>query len=103
MLTSVAMKARHGGTDRVSTKTKLAAELTVLGEVLVAARERAKLKQNDVAEKLGMPASYLSKVENGTRRLDVIELIQIAEAIGAEPAEIIRELQERLATSRQSR
>ena len=40
-----------------------------------------------------MPPSYLSKIESGTRRLDVIELIQIAEAMGVDPAEIIRELQ----------
>ena len=99
MLPCAAMKARHGGTDRVSTKTKLAAELTILGQLLVEARERAKLKQSDVAEKLGMPASYLSKIERGTRRVDVIELIQIAEAIGAEPADLVRELQDRLATS----
>lgn len=97
------MKARYGGADRVSTKTKLAAELTLLGQLLAESRERAKLKQNDVAEKLGMPASYLSKIENGTRRLDVIELIQIAEAIGADPAKIVRELQNRLATSPPSR
>lgn len=90
------MKSRHGGADRVSTKAKLANELVILGEVLVAARERAKLKQSDVAAKLELPASYLSKIENGTRRLDVIELIRIAEAMGAEPGELVRELQERL-------
>ena len=57
------------------------------------ARERAGLKQSDVAARLGLPASYLSKIENGTRRLDVIELIRIAEAIETDPAEIVRELQ----------
>jgi HTH-type transcriptional regulator/antitoxin HipB len=93
------MKSRHGGADRVSTKTKLAAELVVLGQVMVEARERAKLKQSDVVQRLGMPASYLSKIENGTRRLDVIELIQIAEAIGADPGKIVRDLQQRLTTS----
>jgi len=86
------MTSRHGGADRVSTKTKLAAELRILGEVLVRARERAKLKQSDVAARLGLPASYLSKVESGTRRLDVVELIRIAEAMGIEPAELVREV-----------
>ena len=87
------MKSRHGGADRVSTKAKLAEELKLLGEVLVRARERAGLKQSDVAARLALPASYLSKVENGTRRLDVIELIQIAEAMDSDPAELIRVLQ----------
>jgi transcriptional regulator with XRE-family HTH domain len=86
------MKSRHGGTDRVSTKAKLADELIILGEVLVRARERAGLKQSEVAARLGLPASYLSKIENGTRRLDVIELIQIAEAMDTDPAEIVREV-----------
>jgi len=86
------MTSRHGGADRVSTKAKLAAELRILGEVLVRARERAGLKQAEVAAKLGLPASYLSKIESGTRRLDVVELIRIAEAMGIDPAEIVREV-----------
>jgi HTH-type transcriptional regulator/antitoxin HipB len=95
-------KSRHGGADRVSTKTKLADELKVLGEVLVRAREKAGLKQSDVAARLGLPASYLSKIENGTRRLDVIELIQIAEAMGVDAAAIVRELRNRIATGASS-
>jgi transcriptional regulator with XRE-family HTH domain len=91
------MSSRYGGADRVSTKTKLAEELVILGRVLVLARERAGLKQGDVAARLGLPASYLSKVEKGTRRLDVIELLHIAEAMELDPAELMRELQEALA------
>ena len=90
------MKSRHGGADRISTKTRLAAELITLGQVLVATRERAGLKQSDVAAKLGLPASYLSKIENGSRRLDVIELLQIAEAMGVDAAEVVRELENAL-------
>ncbi|HEU4521577.1 MAG TPA: helix-turn-helix transcriptional regulator [Thermoanaerobaculia bacterium] len=88
--------APTGGADRVSTKTKLAADLVILGEVLVRAREARGLKQSEVAGRLGLPASYLSKVEKGNRRLDAIELIRIAEAMEADPAEIIREVQRAL-------
>jgi len=49
-----------------------------------------------VAAALGVPPSYLSKIENGTRRLDVIELIRIAEAMGVDPAEIVGDLQKTL-------
>jgi transcriptional regulator with XRE-family HTH domain len=87
---------RGGGQDRISTKTKLAEEMVLLGELLVRARERGKLKQFEVADKLGLPASYLSKVEKGTRRLDVIEFVHIAEALGADPCELVRELQEKI-------
>jgi len=90
------MTSRHGGADRVSTKSKLARELVVLGEVLARTRERAGVKQSELAAKLGVPASYLSKIENGTRRLDVIELVRIAEAIGSDPAEIVSTLQTEL-------
>jgi HTH-type transcriptional regulator/antitoxin HipB len=92
-----AVATRSGGSDRVSTKTKLAAELRILGSVLARARERAGVKQSDAAAKLGLPASYLSKIENGTRRVDVVELIQIADAIGIEAADLVRELQEKMA------
>jgi transcriptional regulator with XRE-family HTH domain len=90
------MASRAGGTDRISTKTKLAADLVVLGRVLVKAREARGLKQSEVAQRLGLPASYLSKVEKGTRRLDVIELVRIAEAMECDPAEIMREVQKEL-------
>lgn len=90
------MVSRHGGADRVSTKTKLEAELRILGEVIANAREGQGLRQSSVAAALGLPASYLSKVENGTRRLDVVEFIRIAEAIGTDPSALIRDLQEAL-------
>ncbi len=94
------MASRAGGTDRVSTKTKLAADLVVLGRALVRARETRGLKQSEVAAILGLPASYMSKIENGTRRLDVIEFVRIAEAMGVDPAEIIRALQKDLTSER---
>jgi transcriptional regulator with XRE-family HTH domain len=90
------MTTRHGGADRVSTKFKLAGELKLLGEVLTRVREREGLKQSEVADRLGLPASYLSKVENGTRRLDVIELIQIAEAMEVDAAQLLKEVQNAL-------
>jgi len=90
------MTSRYGGADRVSTKSKLADELVILGEAMVRARERAGLKQSEVAAKLGLPPSYLSKIENGTRRLDVIELIRIAEAMGIDPGAIVGDLQQKM-------
>jgi transcriptional regulator with XRE-family HTH domain len=45
--------------------------------VLVALREarrKSGLKQAEVAEKLGAYANFISKVESGERRVDVVEL-----------------------------
>ena len=43
------------------------------------ARENAKLKQIDVAKKLKRPQSYISRVESGEYRVDVLEIKKFAE------------------------
>ncbi|QQQ75480.1 helix-turn-helix transcriptional regulator [Saccharothrix sp. 6-C] len=45
-------------------------------------RLEAGLTQVDVAERLDEPQSFVSKYESGERRLDVIELRRVAEALG---------------------
>lgn len=50
----------------------------MLGERLKEAREYVGLKQDDVAKKLGIPRSALSNIEAGTRKVDAIELAQLA-------------------------
>jgi transcriptional regulator with XRE-family HTH domain len=57
---------------------------------LVAARARAGLTQQAVAARLGRPQSYVAKVEGLERRLDVVELLQLANAIGFDPMPAIR-------------
>lgn len=42
------------------------------------ARKEANLQQTAVAEKIGRYQSYMSKIESGERRLDVVELFQLA-------------------------
>lgn len=50
----------------------------MLGERLKEAREYVGLKQEDVAKKLGIPRSALSNIEAGSRKVDAIELAQLA-------------------------
>jgi len=50
------------------------------------ARVEADLSQQAVADKLGKPQSYISKIESGERRLDVAEMKKIA-AIYNKPAD----------------
>lgn len=45
-------------------------------------REAASLRQLDVAERLGVPQSFVSKYESGERRLDLLELEQVCEVCG---------------------
>lgn len=63
-----------------------------LRELLVAARKKAGLTQQDVADQLGRPQSFVAKFEGGERRLDVIEFLQVAAVLGADPARLIRAL-----------
>lgn len=53
------------------------------------ARERAGRTQSEVAQILGRPQSYVSKVETCERRIDVVELLQLCRIIGVTLAEII--------------
>ena len=52
---------------------------------LISAREEAGLTQRDVAERFGMFHSWISKTESGDRRLDVMELILLADLYGKTP------------------
>jgi hypothetical protein len=45
-----------------------------------------------VAKKLGQPPSYVAKYEGGDRRLDVLEYLDVAEAIGFDPYRLLRSL-----------
>jgi transcriptional regulator with XRE-family HTH domain len=59
---------------------------------LVAAREKAGLTQQQLADRLGKPQSFVAKYEGGERRLDVIEFVAIAHALEFDAARMIREI-----------
>lgn len=60
---------------------------------LIEARKKKGLTQSDIATKLGKPQSYVSKYERGERRLDVVEFLEVARALGVEPYKILKELE----------
>jgi len=71
-------------------KAKFSPAYRHLRTLIIGARRANGLRQADVARKLRRPQSYVSKVESGERRLDVVEFIQFADAIGADPVGILR-------------
>ena len=60
---------------------------------LIEARKDADLTRQQVADKLGRPQSFVAKYEGGERRLDVVEFLEIAGILGADPRAIIQDLQ----------
>jgi transcriptional regulator with XRE-family HTH domain len=70
----------------------------VIPEVLVAARKAAGLTQTDVATHLGKDQSFVSLIERSQRRIDVLEFVAFARAIGADPLTLLAAILERLPT-----
>lgn len=60
-----------------------------LRQLLIDARFKAGLTQSKVAERLGKPQSYVSKYENGERKLDIIDFLDVCEALSVEADEIL--------------
>ncbi len=52
---------------------------------LIQSRKSAGLTQQQLADKLGRHQSFVAKYENLERRIDVVEFVEIALAIGVEP------------------
>ncbi len=59
-----------------------------LVEALIAARRSTGLRQADVAKRLGKHQSYISNIERGQRRIDVLEFYMLARALNVDPAEL---------------
>ena len=74
------------------TKSVFTEEYERFRQTLIEARKERGLTQVDIAERLGKPQSFVSKYERGERRLDVVEFLEVAKAIGADPKAIIDEL-----------
>ena len=52
------------------------------------------LRQADLAERLRQPQSFVSKYESGERRLDILELRDVCQALGLPLHEFVRRLEE---------
>lgn len=73
-------------------KEHLKARYERFRELLIEARRKSGFSQEALAEKLGRPQSYVSKCESGSRRMDVIEFVEVMKAIGVDPAAFINKL-----------
>lgn len=63
-----------------------------LMQVLIETRKEAGITQQELADRLNRPQSYVAKVETGERRLDVVEFIEWADGIGRSPAKLVEKV-----------
>ena len=63
-----------------------------LVELLVQAREAAGLTQGEVASRLGRHQPFLSNIESGERRIDLIELLDLAAIVRFDVHDLIDEV-----------
>jgi transcriptional regulator with XRE-family HTH domain len=55
-------------------------------------RQRAELKQSELAARLKWDQSSISDIETGEKRVTVLELMSIAEELGFDPSEALKAL-----------
>jgi len=68
-------------------------------------RQMRGITQVELAKRLGNRQTFVSKLENGERRLDVVELFEYLENIGTDPVDFLSRLRPKLhgATNRKNR
>ncbi len=62
-------------------------------EILKKLRAQKEVTQLQLAELLGRPQSFVSKYESGERRLDVLEFIQVCNALDEPPSVVIQQIE----------
>jgi transcriptional regulator with XRE-family HTH domain len=77
-------------------KSTFSRDYQVLTELLRTVRENAGVTQVELARRLKQTQSYVSKVERGERRLDVVQLRWFCQALGTTLPAFISTFDDRL-------
>lgn len=78
-------------------KTIFGGEHRHLVAVLVEARQASGLTQAELAARVGKDQSFVSIIERGQRRVDVLEFVALSRAMDADPTRLFDEVMKRLA------
>ncbi len=81
-------------------KTNRELQREKLQELLKRIRQDKGIRQIELAEKLGVPQSFVSKYKSGDRQLDILELRRICQAVGISMQEFMRKLDDSLNESK---
>ena len=80
-------------------KSIYTSEYATMLELLSELRQEAGVTQVELAELLGQSQSFVSKVERGERRLDLIQLRTICRTLGTSLPDFVKRWERRLARS----
>jgi len=68
------------------------AENDILIRVIKEARIAAGVSQEELSRRLGQSITFIVKFERGTRRLDLIEFVRVAQALSLDPEVLFSEV-----------
>lgn len=80
-------------------KTIFGGEHRHLVAVLIEARQASGLTQAELAAKVGKDQSFVSIIERGQRRVDVLEFVALARAMDADPALLFERVTKKISKS----
>lgn len=64
-----------------------------LRELLKAARRTAGISQYELADRIGLGQSWVSKMESGDQNVDLVQLQGVCKALGKDLVEFVQEFQ----------
>ena len=74
-------------------KTRRSKRCKALIGLLLARREAAGMTQSDLAARLGKSQSFVARLENGQRRITVVEFMTLAKILRFDPYKVISSLE----------
>ena len=66
---------------------------SVLVREIKAARQKAGMSQQQVADQLGVPQSFVAKIELGERRIDVVEFLRVMNVVNGSWKDVLKRVE----------
>ena len=86
------MASKRGGKGKGPGKWVTSPDYQAVVEVIVRARNAAGMTQRDLATALGKTPSFVAKIEQRERRVDLLELIAISRALGIKEVDMLKSI-----------
>lgn len=73
----------------------------IVAALLATVRAECDVTQTELAKRLGKPQSWIGKAEKAARRVDVLELMAICEALRIDPSKFMQRLRRQMKKARE--